>query len=667
MDFGGYKYLAVYFPSVLIYFLLGATQATTFLLPLLASLANVCFLFAITRQISRSDSAAIVAALLLAFFPLEIFYATAAPQVVYQTSLFLAGVWATQLALQTSRFWVYAVLLVVAALLILLEPWFLAALSVIFVYGLLDKHGSRGVLLAALLVSTVFLFAVGWQGIGPAFLRFYALIVAQKEMLLYLPLMYVAFSVILLTRQQSGFTPLVWVFSVVIAFVVREQFVTSTTSGIFEVGAYLSVFLLAGLVVIAIYFSRAFSVQQIMRYSILLASLGTLTAVMAVLGSAEFLPSMRGIDWVGWHSLFIILSILAGPTFAIVLASPLFLTGASSVRKTSIAGIFLLFLLLAGLPVSWERRAHNHYGYASATDAATHLAQTDSPWSVYVLANKLFTTQLILQSHIQSLGGSEQTLSVLDPDKGLEIEQGLVLVADDFSVPSNTWLQLAKFGSLGTPRLVLYRVLTEETAHEYVRQAENQVATHGAQQSWGSLYEALVNAGEFCQSYLVMQKIQSEAQHIRSAAYDQTSAPCFQLADSLVNLADLRKQSSIQGYVSFGVEGQEEGVLPIFQPTLPIYDMRTVSVDVVLEPNSIYLYSFDIQTKGQTATLYWKTQFQEDYSQYARYPEWTSLSILLFTPDWGEAQVVTLAPALFDHLETVFLRNLYIGEVQFVE
>lgn len=635
---GSFRNLALFAPSAAIFYALGVNAFSLHVLPVLASVVNVFFVYAITKAVSRDQSTAMLAGLLWVFFPLDIFYATASLRVVCVIFLFLLGLWSVTVAVLAERKWAYLVFVFAAALLFLWEPWLLAALLVITMH--LYSHASssyKWLPWAAMLGITGFLLVVGWDRTGAVFIDFYALLLAQGEMVFLLPLFLVALTVVVLERREQSVLPSIWVISLFLAFVGRG--VSGGGSGemnVFSAGTFLLALFVAFPVGIGNYFAKMLPTPRTNAYAAWLAGLGLLAAGLAVLGAGRFLPSLSGWDWIGLHSLFLIFSILGGVAFFAVMVSPLFLSGTTSKTKTSAAVILLLLILLAGLPFTWGHRNRYHYLYADVDGAFNYVSQIGSSLPVYVLEPQMETLSILLSQ--RQAAQNELVFGVSAYD---EIYTGLILAHDDGrGVPAN-WTELGKFGELGWPRAVLYSL-----------RAGDELG-----------FTALLNQGELCESYVAWRETMQGRGSLRTMPYWTAPVDCLVLGESLVSILDLRMSSNIQDYLSF--RPSEDDELWIYHPTLPVYDMRTITVNLPLEPNSLYLYSVEVRTVSPTAVLYWHWQGQEDYARLGSYPEWTTLSLLLMTPDWDEPQIVSFSPVLFDHLDDVMVRNFYIGKADF--
>jgi hypothetical protein len=91
-DWDGVSRVGMYAPVALLYALLGPSQFTTLLFPFISSLATVIFIFLIGKMLGE-DKVGLIAALLWAFFPLDIFLATSLLPDVPVSALSTAGMY----------------------------------------------------------------------------------------------------------------------------------------------------------------------------------------------------------------------------------------------------------------------------------------------------------------------------------------------------------------------------------------------------------------------------------------------------------------------------------------------------------------------------------------------------------------------------------------------
>jgi hypothetical protein len=210
---------------------------------------------------------------------------------------------------------------------------------------------------------------------------------------------------------------------------------------------------------------------------------------------------------------------------------------------------------------------------------------------------------------------------------------------------------------LGHPRLVIYRI----------HNGDFSTKNNGSNQSLVGFTEAL-NAGRYCLAYQNWLAIgNGETESISSIPFIPDS-DCAIRGTNLATLSGLQERSSVEGYLSFRlVDDPTEGVvLTMRQRTVPVYDQRTSSVSLLLEPSSVYLYWIELKSSSPTAVLYWKHQDQEDYLEMNIFEDWSKRAILISTPAWEQAEWVSFSPVLFDHMEPVSLREFYIGKVELI-
>jgi hypothetical protein len=245
-----------------------------------------------------------------------------------------------------------------------------------------------------------------------------------------------------------------------------------------------------------------------------------------------------------------------------------------------------------------------------------------------------------------------EELNLMDPSKTADLDFGYVLLMEtDRSNADETWAEIARFGVLGKPRAIVYQVATPSTALDL---AQSDAGT--------SLVADLINAELFCQAYATWSTSEiAQLSFLNIAA----NSNCVQTGDSLVATEELQRGRNMRGFINYELiasDGQPDQVT-LSQASRPVLDMGTSGVTLNLDPNSVYLYSIDIQTEGLTGVLYYADKEDKDYLTLNTFPEWTTVAVLLKTPKWDSPHAVYLSPAIFDHLEDVNLRNFFVGKV----
>lgn len=670
LELGGLSDLFVLAPNMAAFYLLGETQFTSLLPSILYSIVSVWLVFAITRKLVDSDSTALLAALFWAYFPLEIFFSTSSPGIITQTTAFLFSIWVFLHAAKKKSSWEYLLLLVTVPTIYLANSWLLVALAILYISLHLLGDPSRKIRN----IHTTDLFAgllfVGLAVFSKAFLGFYHLVLAQTEFVFLLPLFLVGLLLVPFKQPKGRSIFLVWIGAILMSLLANSYFGdVGLEVDIFGVGAYLY---LAGVpfsILVGALFSSRFNQRQI---SLLIWSLVILGAVLVLWGVGnwdQFLPPLDTYSRLTPNALLVIFHILSGVVFAVALAGPLFMSGPERRWKIIAGFCFFYLIFLALLPSTWDRRNEFRYLNEAPAAALAFIRDEEIPLPIYVLNESTFDHV----SYLTAMDGSgdlqePQRITMITGDQLGQLDEGVLLTYDGDAIPiSNTWWRMGAFGPLGEPRIVVYRILSEQKAEAAIKDLEKPVGLASRDAYFFSYYGDLVNVGALCEAYASWEEsVSVGSTGIETIPYDFQS-DCLVLGDDLTSLAELRNAGDIQGYVTFPGQlatlTQDPPVLTMKQISLPVFDMRTVSQDLVLEPNTLYLYTIEIQTPSPTAVLFWRDADREDYFEMKTYPEWSRVAILLFTPDWGAPQPVAFAPALFKHLDQVNLRNLYIGQV----
>jgi len=657
---GGWRKLIYYAPTTLVTYVFDSNL----ILPFILSIANAWLIYAITRALA-DKKAALFSVLLWAFFPLDIFYSTAALNVAPLAFFFLLSIWAFLAAIKNKKRWGYAICLASILTILLVEAWLALAAGTLLISIFLSAQPKQKRVLTFLWTFIGIGLLVTWSKSAGIFLGFYSLIRQQAEFVFLLPLFFVALAVILMDRQKQDALLFFWPLAVLAGLIGKRLFRAPDVG--FDLsydGTSLLVFFTPLVILAGVYISRWIKEKQVFRWTTSLAVIGALGALLAVIGAKEFLPTFYGFDWIGLHSLFLIYFIMAGICIAGILASPLLFSEKENRWKNLATFGLLMIILFATLPFSWQRRNEYHYLAAAPAEAWQFIQEKNDASPIYTLSPE--TQQrfsFLARAEPTQAGSVPQQISL---EETSEIAAGyLIAFEDELPAAPRTWWQVGHFGPLGTPKVAIYRVLSLDRARQALREAQKGSLSSRDRESLYELYGSAINSGGFCEGYLAWAS--AVERHSTQLAFIPINpeANCFLRNDPLMESAELQN-NKIEGYIIFS-NSFSTGEIPTFsfrQVTTPVYDMRTISVNLLLKPNTLYLYSVEIQTISPTATLYWSLDGKGDYLEMRSYPDWTRLAILLVTPDWsGEAMTVSFSPALFDHLELVSLRNFYIGPV----
>jgi hypothetical protein len=660
-ELGGIRNFIFYAPDLLFYLVLGITQVSSLVLSLAFSLVSIFVIYAIGFIQTNKRVVGLFAALIISFFPLDIFYSTAAPRISRMTFLFLLFVYCLLLAVKKrSRVAMGFGFLILIIILLWQPPLLVISLTITLAAFFYSSPRSR-LLVIVLWITIGLLLLLGWQQVGMAFLSLYSLILGQPEMVIFLPLFIVAITVLMFRSEKSAEVPLLGSLIVIFGYISLAIFLNpSEKPDLFNAGIFLQPLFAFLAIALGIYFSGDLTQRQGINWTCALAVIAAVGAWLAVIGSSDFLPSFQGFDWLGFHSLFLIYSILAGTAFAVVMISPYLVTGTKTEWKTRARFAILVIILLATLSFSWKRRNEYHYLSAASAQALVNISENELSLPIYVVSEETYLRLGYMSNMAEIVGDNHLQISLISLDQSDQIQEGLIFMFDDELTappPDRLW-RVGVYGDLGEPRMVVYQIRSLQLANDFILHASF------ADVKPLDIYGALLNAGLPCNGY---QAWEDSAQIDLSTVYfTPYSVPfgCVLPGNNLVSIDDLANRNNLEGYMYF--PSSSEDTLDMAQVTLPIYDLRTSRITVELKPSSLYLYSIDIKTTSPTATLYWRVGDAEDYLERRSYPEWETVAALIRTPDWEYPQDVSFSPALFDHLDIVSVRNFFIGPVDLI-
>ena len=660
-ELGGIRNFIFYIPDLFVYLIFGITQVSAIVLSVAFSLASIFLVYTIGFLQTNKRVVGLLAALITAFFPLDIFYSTSAPRVNKMTFLFLLFVFCVLLAAKKrSKLAMGFVFLIFISFFFWQPQLFLVALTIALAAYFYNSPQRRPLIFVLWIIIGLVLF-VGWQQTDEVFLSVYSLILSQPEMVIFLPLFIVAISVLTLKREKSAEAPLLGSLIVLCVYIGLFTFLNPNEKpDLFNAGVFLRPLFAFLSIALAIYFSSHLTQRQGIIWTCALAVIAATGAGLAVIGSSDFLPSFQGLDWLGFHSLFLIYSILGGIAFTGVMVSPIFMTGTKGQWKTASRFALLVIILFSTLSFSWNRANDYRYLTIAPSRALAYISDNEITMPIYAMSEDTYDRLGYLTKMVDVFGDNNLQLTLTSMEETDHIQEGLILVFDDnITAPlPASWRQVGAFGNLGEPRLVIYEVRSLQKSNDLLQSASH------ADVNPLDIYGLQINAGLLCEGYQTWRSSpQTELSTIYVVPYSVQS-DCVVRGDNIVSIEDLTKVNNREGYIQFPSSSEGLGILNMAQVTLPVYDMRTMSVAVDLVPNSLYLYSIEIRTASPTATLYWHAGDAEDYLEMRPYPEWETVSLLILTPDWESPEEVSFSPVLFDHLDIVSVRNIFIGPVE---
>jgi hypothetical protein len=464
-----------------------------------------------------------------------------------------------------------------------------------------------------------------------------------------------------LVEQHSRAPYALLLTSVAITFLVKLSLTEEAVADpLANYSGFVFLFFVFSLINIGEYFSNGISNKESIKWVVILAISCSILAIIAVEYGDRFIFPRNDFEWIGPESLMLMMFIVTGLTFYAVIASPIFVVRPSDARSRVARFVILGMVIVSMLPYAWKKMNDFKYLTIAPIKTIAYLSKQGDTLPVYVLGNDTFNRITLLSKFSGGyLDEHSITFSEITKREIPEIVNGYILAYEnEIADILKTWWKIGNFGILGKERIVIYKVISERKALNYLANEDK------TDQS--NLFGAFINAGLFCEGYWRwLQDIAAE-EGLNSVPYN-SEANCFARSPSMIELGNLYEWPNIQGYITFPgsatVGDQSAFQADISQISLPVWDKRIISIDLYLEPNSIYLYSINIKSISPTITLYWHTSSAEDYLEMRSYPEWTNVSLLIRTPNWNTSQPVSLSPVLFDHLDIVSLRDLYFGKL----
>ena len=102
-------------------------------------------------------------------------------------------------------------------------------------------------------------------------------------------------------------------------------------------------------------------------------------------------------------------------------------------------------------------------------------------------------------------------------------------------------------------------------------------------------------------------------------------------------------------------DGQQ--ILLIGQLHKSFLDPSVFSLPVEIEGGAVYLYSIEVRSKEPISLLHWGAQYTEGAFGGGIFPEWQRFSVLLWSQEDSENQLLYLSPLIFDHYGDVEIRD----------
>lgn len=630
----GIRELSVAIPLAAMYSIGGANDATTFVLPIIASLLNIVLIFLISERL-YGRSAGLLASFFWMVLPVNIFTPSSLIYFQITISLALLTLWLVDSQPQPAEKKVPWLAPIFGALLV--GDWVVA----LFTFGLAAtifmtarKHPTGWIPVALLLFS--FGLAANFK-LGFGFIAFYENLIDLPEMEVLLPVLFLTV-VASSSRNSANRLPLMLLGISVLGIIFRFTFSPQGSllnEPLLGLAMAATVLLLSGIL------STRLDLKERL---IPLASLAFVGIAM-ILSSmpAKLIPSYEGWDWLSIQSLVPVLKILPGLVFLALIIN-LVLHRHRSARVSQAAWIFTLLFTFSLIPYTWDRYQQLRPSFEAVDQAMVAVESMDLDLPIYTVSNAA------LQSHIDYIRKSNLKTVDLKAIADLGDASGYILYWEDaVQNPPSNWWQVGAFGRLGLPRLILARVLNPEFALQEFTAASNSLNSEQTKVSYERAYAAAINAGELCKAIRLWIQSQGHGTSSYLPLYSFDIEECANL-DTGENLLLNREPIYYPGYAQINYFENKKDLVagaaighkyPFFE------DPRTVYLDINLQPNSVYAYHTEISGPEEAMPLYWNIDKYENYLDFDFYRTATPLTVLFSTFTYADKVSVRLSPFLY--------------------
>lgn len=679
--------LALYLPLALLYFLFGVSEFTTVIYVIVASLFGVIFIYGIAR-LQASESAGIIAALIWAAFPLNVFLSTLfGPDEILATftiaSVFFL-LWGNKVRGKTAllcyllgvAFAVWGVFVKPSAVIIFifvgiffsvkalqywreaLEAWVVKispsvsrAIAVmggllVLVLGLLYFQSQTRPFLVSLFRASTDLAQLFVLGKTQEDVRG-QLIRSTPLFLVAAPVFIVAVAGSITNRLRGAALPLLWA---AVMFFYYEWGSMSTNLSLYS--PFLAVtkdrnvlFLFAPFVVlVGIFFAQWIDVTQARWLAAL--SLGVILPLAWLQNQAHFAGPVQ--DFI---SFTVPLGLIG------VFLVPVYLNYRPT--KASIVIVWLVILLVAFLYPTPPLHISAEYwqsqiGYRRVIREAIDFFMGHLDYPILVLSGNN-ADELNFLSGFElgfSAYGVEQPDARIQrvPDPKAWSGSAYIYLRDEINqiqpVPSDWW-KVAEYDPGSGRPLLIYRHLSAEDAATELESAKRAIAENQMLADLERLLAAGVNAGDVQASvdaWILLNRKSPEgfsldliAPTVIDAFYEKKlSVSENLLAPSLVGGLDTYLvDQALQGSVTYETAGSEANLYILVGKDLG--GKFGVYKHVLLEPDSVYIFSVDVHSATGVDLLRvmgGKIQDTHDYSNV--YEQWGEQIVMIVTPSWED-------------------------------
>lgn len=713
--------IGLYGPVAVLYALFGVSDVTTLAWPFGCSLFGIVCAYGVGRVLD-GEAAGLLAAFLWAVLPTNVAAATALLGDGPIAALSIAVVFFVLVAKAARGFKLAAAITASLTCLlvgILNKPLMVLVVLFVVVYMLWTTPKNRLVWLwvtaivgIAVVGYTYYFRELGitrrWSGAAPL-VRDLArtatdwwsqVVTGHPEFSWISPLWIVAASALMTLRRRQAYVPLLWFGSMFLYLELGSSSPLSYVPMIVQpFGTTRHFLLVAAPAVIATGMYLALDMRQTTaRWLTLLVS--AVTGVIAFVGSRHATHLMWGITGEAPLDLpFAVISALA--TACVIfggIASPAFLTGASTKWKSAVVALLLAAIGVAALNPSYRAASEHRGPWATTITEAVRFLDSSPPLPILV-QNEVFGERLDyasgfrlgFNSRIRQAGHwARIALAPKDPNS---VRDAYVLI-DEFYLnknivkewgdgpayfrsPPSRWAEVAHFGDRDGYRLRVYRVSYAQAARELDAARAAMRATRSPQ-TLRQLMVAATGAGDYCLAAAAWQKLQvlvpdgaGDLQPIAvlRSCYEQRPAVA---GPSLFKNGDFRRgveewEQSLDAKATRSVEPDATTGAKTLHVSFKGGNWAVLMQGLMLQPDTPYVYRMRVRSTAPIVALYWQTvDGGHPFEENRVYQEWTDLVFVFITPHWGgRPMAATVSPVLVQAPGEVWVADVQLRPFTF--
>jgi hypothetical protein len=660
----GWTRIVAELPLAFFYAFFGESDSVTRSFGLIFSVIALFMVYWVARRLAgpepETENIASIATVFFSLIPLGTFLSVTPSHSTFWFPLTLLMAYFSARIIRGKAVPAVVLTLIVVLCLLLIDFWLGFFILLFSVAELIEsKWSGKGFVFAitSMVIIAIVAVIINWSQ-----LHTWREALLEPEMVLLIPLFTVVLVAALIKPSHGTNVVFLWLTCAITVFlgtlVTGSQAIDASAAGLLVI---------VGLCILTgAYFSDWLAVEHGPQAFTILLVFALLVAYLGLKSQMELIPSFDGLDWLGFHSIFLFSNIIGGLFIVFLLAS----AAIWKTRKAPQIGFLALALFpLAMLSPIWEKnRPFQTLGNAVQA-AVISLNAMELDLRVYVTDPNV--KELLAYYEEQARGSFRIVPQRWDSPEHVADGYVLALEGELQDVPK-TWLRLDTFGGFSAPvRLVLYRSLFPQSAAAELQTASALASQEPSPDHYQRYYEALINAGEFCKAYnawMVARELQGRQP---SSIPVSSFADCFASSQAVPNiefdsLANLRHYP---GFIRVGPFGEdEEGnlVWRVFRRYEGYYDPRIFDLKTELDQDSFFLYSANVKGEAHDPfyTLYWRIGDHEEYLDKNLYPEWSPVSLLIYSGEDKDGSVeMRFSPVLSDNFGAMFLSQVQISRI----